>query len=117
MAQHTLTPRTLRHAVAVRRRTADAYVVIENGDDIVVINVPQGRTSVGRSFAADIELDDRTVSRRHAILVNDKSGVRILDDRSQNGVYVNGVRTNAHTLRDGDQIELGRVQLRYVCAN
>lgn len=112
-----LTPRTLRHAVSYPRLTADAYVMIEDGDDVVVLNVPDGRTRIGRSFAADIELDDRTVSRRHALLVKDEAGVRVLDDRSENGVYVNGLRTTGCLLRDGDRIELGRVRLRFVVAS
>ena len=111
-----LTPRTLRHAIAYPRLAADSYLVIEDGDDLVILNVPAGRTNVGRSFAADIELDDPTVSRRHAILVKDEAGVRILDDRSENGVHVNGAATAGCTLRDGDRIDLGRVRLRFILA-
>jgi pSer/pThr/pTyr-binding forkhead associated (FHA) protein len=111
----SLTPRTLRHAV-VHPRSADAHVLVENGDAIVALRVPDGRTHVGRGFTADIELDDPTVSRRHAILIKDVLGVRILDDRSENGVYVNGVRTSECSLHDGDWIELGRVRLRFLLA-
>ena len=111
-----LTPRTLRHAITLPRLAADAYLVIEAGDTLAVINVPAGRTQVGRGFAADIELEDPTVSRRHAILIRDKTGVRILDDRSSNGVHVNGVPTSGCMLRDGDRIGLGRVRLRFILA-
>jgi predicted component of type VI protein secretion system len=112
-----LTPRTLRHAITYPRLTADSYLAIEDGDDFAILTVPAGRTHVGRSFAADIELDDPTVSRRHAILIKDKAGVRILDDRSENGVQVNGVATAGCMLRDGDRICLGRVQLRFILAS
>jgi pSer/pThr/pTyr-binding forkhead associated (FHA) protein len=111
-----LTPRTLRHAIAYPRLAADAYLVIETGDTLAVINVPAGRTHVGRGFAADIELEDTTVSRRHAILIRDEAGVHILDDRSENGVHVNGVPTTGCMLRDGDRIGLGRVRLRFILA-
>jgi hypothetical protein len=111
----SLTPRTLRHGV-VHPRHAESDVLIVDGDDIVAVRVPDGRSHIGRSFASDIELDDLTVSRRHAILIKDEAGVRILDDRSENGVYVNGVRTTECTLRDGDRIQLGRVRLRFVVA-
>jgi pSer/pThr/pTyr-binding forkhead associated (FHA) protein len=91
--------------------------VIEVGETLAVINVPAGRTHVGRGFAADIELDDPTVSRRRAILIRDEAGVRILDDRSENGVHVNGVPTTGCMLRDGDRIDLGRVRLRFILAS
>jgi pSer/pThr/pTyr-binding forkhead associated (FHA) protein len=90
--------------------------VIQTGDNLAVINVPAGRTHVGRGFAADIELDDPTVSRRHAILIRDEAGVRILDDRSEIGVHVNGAPTTGCMLRNGDRIGLGRVRLRFILA-
>ena len=49
-------------------------------------------TRIGRSLAADVRFDDATVSRRHALIVAQADGVRVLDDRSLNGVYVNGRR-------------------------
>ncbi len=49
-------------------------------------------TRVGRSLAADVRFDDPTVSRRHALIVRQPDGVRVLDDRSLNGVFVNGER-------------------------
>ncbi len=109
-----LTPRMLRQAITYPRLAADSYLVINDGDNLAILTVPAGRTHVGRSFAADIELDDPTVSRRHAILVKDEAGVRVLDDRSESGVRVNGVATAGCTLRDGDRIVLGRVQLRFI---
>jgi len=59
-------------------------------------------------------LDDPSVSRRHAIVLRRDGGTVILDDRSLNGVRVNGKRVMAQTLRDGDVIELGIVSMRYV---
>jgi pSer/pThr/pTyr-binding forkhead associated (FHA) protein len=68
---------------------------------------------VGRSFAADMVLDDQSVSRRHAIVHQRSAGTRILDDRSANGTFVNGRRTLAADLHDGDVVVLGRVVLTY----
>ena len=44
------------------------------------------------------------MSRRHALVVNQADGVRVLDDRSLNGVYVNGERVDWAPLTDGDEI-------------
>ena len=43
-------------------------------------------------------------------------GVRVLDDRSLNGVFVNGERVEWSTLGDGDEIIVGRYRLHFVDA-
>ena len=55
-----------------------------------------------------MRFDDATVSRRHALVVCQADGVRVLDDRSLNGVYVNGRRVEWSPLTDGDEIAVGR---------
>jgi pSer/pThr/pTyr-binding forkhead associated (FHA) protein len=59
-------------------------------------------------------LDDPTVSRRHALLGRQSDGVRLLDDRSLNGVFVNGERVEWTILKDGDEIEIGRYRLNFI---
>ena len=90
------------------------YVAYPDGDELVVAAVTQEWTRVGRSLAADIRFDDPTVSRRHALIVRGADGVRVLDDRSLNGVFVNGERVEWSTLRDGDEILVGRHELRFM---
>ena len=72
-------------------------------------------TRIGRSLAADVRFDDPTVSRRHALIVRQADGVvRLLDDRSLNGVFVNNARVEAKTLEDGDEIIVGRYRLCFL---
>jgi len=47
-----------------------------------------------------VRFDDPTVSRRHALIVRHADGVRLLDDRSLNGVFVNGSRVDGRVLAD-----------------
>jgi pSer/pThr/pTyr-binding forkhead associated (FHA) protein len=70
-------------------------------------------TRIGRSLAADVRFDDPTVSRRHALIVRQPDGVRVLDDRSLNGVFVNGARVEGKALSDGDEILVGRYRLNF----
>jgi len=70
-------------------------------------------THVGRGITADVRLDDHTVSARHAIVVLRADRLRILDDRSTNGTFVNGRRVDESELDDGDVVTLGRVVLTY----
>jgi pSer/pThr/pTyr-binding forkhead associated (FHA) protein len=90
------------------------YLAIEDGEDVVILPLTALVLRIGRSTAAGLTLDDATVSRRHAVLLRDDTGVRVLDDRSLNGVWVNDERVTAAVLRDGDVIELGRVRLHYL---
>jgi pSer/pThr/pTyr-binding forkhead associated (FHA) protein len=89
------------------------YLAFEDGRQ-VVSPLNQEWTRIGRSLAADIRFDDATVSRRHALVVSQADGVRVLDDRSLNGVYVNGERVEWAPLTDGDEITIGRHSLFFV---
>jgi pSer/pThr/pTyr-binding forkhead associated (FHA) protein len=90
------------------------FIVYEEFDQRVVTPLNQEWTRVGRSLAADIRFDDATVSRRHALVVSQAEGVRVLDDRSLNGVYVNGERVEWAPLTDGDEVTIGRHSLFFL---
>jgi hypothetical protein len=101
---------------SVRGEIDDAgqYLVYDDGGDPVVHTLAREWTRVGRSLAADIRFDDPTVSRRHALVVRQADGVRVLDDRSLNGVFVNGERIEWQVLCDGDELVVGRHRLFFV---
>src|SRR4051812_47989220 len=82
------------------------------GDDRV-ITVHDGVTRIGRSITADVELEDMTVSRRHALVVHGDGQTVLLDDGSRNGTFLNGARIDRAALQDGDEIGLGAARLRY----
>jgi len=90
------------------------YLAYEDAGRRVVVPVAREWTRVGRSLAADVRFDDATVSRRHALIVVQADGVRVLDDRSLNGVYVNGRRVEWSPLADGDEIAVGRHTLHFL---
>jgi pSer/pThr/pTyr-binding forkhead associated (FHA) protein len=81
-------------------------------DEVRVFPLQRGWTRIGRSITADIRLDDPTVSRRHALVVWEGSKpLRVLDDRSLNGVLVNGEEVDWGRLLDGDELTVGRYHL------
>lgn len=83
----------------------------EDGE-VLVFAVKRGWTRIGRSVAADIRLDDPSVSRRHALVVSEPGeSLRILDDRSLNGVFVNSDLVEWGKLGDGDELTIGRYRL------
>ncbi len=93
-----------------------AYLHLENGDEPRAIPLDGEVTHIGRGLSADVRLDDATVSRKHAVIVRRGDDVVVLDDRSMNGVWVNGERITEAVLADGDEIVLGRAALRFTAA-
>ena len=90
------------------------YLVYEESGQWRTVALTREWTRIGRSLAADVRFDDPTVSRRHALIVRQPDGVRVLDDRSLNGVFVNGARIEGKTLEDGDEILVGRYRLSFL---
>jgi hypothetical protein len=90
------------------------YLCYEDNGKQHTVALTREWTRVGRSLAADVRFDDPTVSRRHALIVRHPDGVRLLDDRSLNGVFVNGARVDGKALQDGDEIVVGRYRLTFV---
>ena len=78
--------------------------------------VPQGeRTTIGRSPDCDIFLDDVTVSRKHAVLVQRDDAYYIEDQGSLNGTYLNRKRIDsAERLENGDELQIGKYKLTYL---
>jgi pSer/pThr/pTyr-binding forkhead associated (FHA) protein len=90
------------------------YLAHRTGGEVLAYTLQREWTRIGRSLAADIRFDDPTVSRRHALIVRQPDGLRVLDDRSLNGVFVNGERVEWSTLADGDEVVIGRHHLHFV---
>ena len=88
------------------------HLAWEEDGEIRTVPIAQGWAKVGRSGCAEIHLDDPTVSRRHALIVRTEDGkLKALDDRSLNGLFVNGEHVEWTTLADGDELEVGRFRL------
>jgi pSer/pThr/pTyr-binding forkhead associated (FHA) protein len=115
MPAMSLTPSTRRSAAAAVPRLAPGrYLAIDDGPDTVLVPLRAEVTRVSRSPAADITLDDAAASRRHALFVAADDGVDVVDDRSLNGISVNGERVERRRLADGDTVLVGRTTLRYI---
>lgn len=94
------------------------YIAYQESDGLAIFPIGNKPLKIGRSLSADLRFDDPTVSRRHALVVtHDDDGIRVLDDRSLNGIFVNGKRVEWYTLQDGDEITIGRHHLRFIDAS
>jgi pSer/pThr/pTyr-binding forkhead associated (FHA) protein len=106
--------RTQARAVPRRLAAPGRYLSVEDGDEVQLIALERPITHIGRGLAADVRIEDSHVSRRHAIIAHRGEGVRLLDDRSSNGTYVNGRPVTVAQLADGDVLRVGRAVFRYL---
>jgi hypothetical protein len=92
-----------------------ALVVRSGGGRSGETFVPQGeRTLIGRSPECPVFLDDVTVSRKHAALVQRDGRWLIEDQGSLNGTFVNRRRVDSAELSDGDEIQIGKYRLTFL---
>jgi len=103
-----------RAAITAPQLPSGRYLAIEDAGEVVVIEVAEATVHLGRSTAADVMLEHMSVSRRHAVVAQRGEDHVILDDRSLNGVVVNGTRVREAVLRHGDEIRLGEVAIRFL---
>jgi predicted component of type VI protein secretion system len=77
----------------------------------------QGRMTIGRRADNDVCLPFPAVSAEHAAVVTIGADSFLEDLDSTNGTLVNGERITKHFLRDGDRIDVGRLELVYLAGD
>jgi pSer/pThr/pTyr-binding forkhead associated (FHA) protein len=106
-----------------KRPVADVSVALPHGVAMLIVAhgpnagarflLDRDVTTAGRHPDSDIFLDDITVSRQHAQFRRENEEFDIVDQGSLNGVYVNSQRVHATSLRDGDEVQIGKFRLRF----
>jgi len=72
------------------------------------------RTRIGRSPDCDIFLDDVTVSRNHAVLLEQNGEFVVEDQGSLNGTFVNRRRIDSAELTEGDELQVGKYRMTFI---
>jgi len=76
---------------------------------ITLSAVQQGTLSIGRQSSCNIFLDDPTVSRVHALLRPEGNGTALLEDRSSNGLFIDGKKAGrVSRIAPGADVRIGR---------
>lgn len=73
------------------------------------LDIQRERTLIGRDPAADLVVNDPSVSRRHAVIERRAQAWVVVDQRSANGTWVNGARMDEALLQGGEQLRLGAI--------
>lgn len=77
------------------------------------ITLSAGRVTIGRSNEADVRIMSADLSRMHVRVQSTRTGYRVIDLDSRNGLYLNEVRIHSAELRDGDSLQIGNIQMIY----
>ena len=73
----------------------------------------RNRLTIARTGHNDIQLKAPFVSRRHAVIITDDNGTKIVDWGSKNGVFVNHGRIKEQMLRNGDIVSIGTADFKF----
>lgn len=102
------TPNTSQHLKLMRE------IIVRHNNQVVKHRLLSKQLiTIGRDRQCDICLLDKTVSRRHAMILNDAENSYIEDIDSTNGVFVNQVPVKQQKLNDGDVVSIGHFHLTF----
>ena len=89
--------------------------ILVNFEDKLIerIVTEKRRLSIGRTTDNDIVLENRGVSRKHAMIEFNENAAVIIDNESLNGTFVNNRKISEEILRDSDVISIGKYSLVY----
>jgi pSer/pThr/pTyr-binding forkhead associated (FHA) protein len=88
------------------------WLVVQEGPGTGAQHPVNGNVTLGRDETADLQLPDKTISRRHAALRLEGETAVVTDLDSSNGTFVNGARIDDPTrLREGDSLQMGATVL------
>jgi DNA-binding NtrC family response regulator len=106
---------TTRGAHTEREASFDLELVVMRGADAGArCSLSPGHPGpilIGQSATCDLQLRDRSVSRRHAAFDASSWPVRVTDLGSTNGTYVNGVSIQEAHLVGGESVQVGDTEL------
>ena len=91
----------------------EARLFVLTGPDLARSFALGERTTLGRSSECDVVLRDRSISRKHAVLVRRGEAWVVEDLGSTNGLSRDGQRAERLELADGDEFALGDLRLRF----
>lgn len=104
----------------------ESYITSASNHPLAILKVVQGqleknqyeiyndRFMIGRGREANLQILDERVSRNHAIVRHYQGLWFIQDQKSLNGIFVNGQKVNAARLQNGDEIKIADYLFRFV---
>ena len=94
------------------KRVRAVYLTSMDTNEVYEVNLLD-RTTIGRASNRDIQLDESSVSSKHAHIDVVDDRFLLYDNASVNGTYVNGQRQRYASLKSGDEVQFGRNRFRF----
>tara|TARA_Y100001960_G_C14665273_1_gene822981 strand:- start:560 stop:1381 length:822 start_codon:yes stop_codon:yes gene_type:complete len=94
----------------------DYPLLVVNGgpDSGKSILVKQSEAYIGRSADCDLHVDDKTMSKSHAIIKKNNDRYFLYDPGSKAGIYVNDVKVPRKSLTEKSIVKVGETQFRII---
>lgn len=92
---------------------AEARLFVLAGPDLARSFALGERTTLGRADECEVVLHDRSISRKHAVVVRQGERWFAQDLGSTNGISKGGLKAERLELLDGDEFKLGDLPLRF----
>lgn len=106
---------TVISKISDRTKRRDACLVMIYGMDLGrKYGLDSSTISIGRSSRSNIQIDQDSVSRQHAKIINNGKAILLRDLGSTNGTYVNDELIDEVALRDGDFVKIGRTIFKFL---
>ncbi len=91
-----------------------AEIIVKFEDKVIErVVTEKKRISIGRTNENDIVLENRAVSRKHAMIEFNNNAAVIIDNESLNGTFVNNRKISEEVLRNEDTVTIGKYALVY----
>jgi len=91
-----------------------AKLLVQESAGVREFELVDNEVHIGRELDNALRLADPSISRHHAVIRRTAAGYEVQDLQSSNGVLVNGTRLPVATLKDGDRVTLGQIQITFV---
>jgi two-component system, cell cycle response regulator len=125
VASRVITAVTTISKISARAESNVAALVVIAGDDLgkkleLVSSTKKNSSGdwiIGRSSGAHLQVDQESVSRKHAMVSGDEKGFVLADLQSTNGTFVNDrMLKSVRRLKHGDLVKIGRTVLKFIDA-
>ncbi len=104
---------TLEQDKIVVVRANLSYIDDNNEERQIWLDESNPKVIVGRAVECQIRTSDGSVSRRHSEFVYLNGSFEVVDRGSSNGTYVNGQQVQRQLLKHNDEINCGRLVVRF----
>ncbi|MCM8774370.1 MAG: FHA domain-containing protein [Candidatus Omnitrophica bacterium] len=102
-----------KDSVDIGKKGGAFFVIIAGIEVGRIIIIDKPIMTIGRELGVDIVIPELHISRRHAQVTSQGKQIIIVDLNSTNGTFVNNQRIDKLLLKDGDEVRVGEVIMKF----